>query len=107
MIYFALAPTAGMVKIGFAKNPDARFAILRAGSPVELVLLGSIPGDYTFERRLHAYLFSRHHHNEWFRCDTFVARAINELLAGCFDMSKLPEKSVRASALTRRLRKAA
>jgi hypothetical protein len=55
------------VKIGFtARTPFNRLSQLRAGSPIELVILGCVAGNR--ESELHERFRQYHHHGDWFTC---------------------------------------
>lgn len=69
MIYFIQAEGVGHIKIGFTDKDDAiiRLAELQVGSPVKLVLLGTIPGTMQDETDLHRRFASAHVIGEWFK----------------------------------------
>lgn len=58
---------AGLIKIGFAVSPLARFAAMLTVSPVPLSLLASMPGGQTMENALHKRFAASRSHGEWFR----------------------------------------
>jgi hypothetical protein len=66
-VYFILAPKAEAMKIGYSKNPMARFSNLDTGSPEELVFWGSIPGSREDETALHNKFKHLRLGGEWFR----------------------------------------
>lgn len=102
MIYFIAHRESDMVKIGHSKNPERRFRTLQSTSPVALELLGSMVGSCQMERKLHTYFFPVHVRDEWFRL-SMVEPEVIEMLAGTFDMSRLPAEAVRAWALAARV----
>lgn len=64
---YAIEPKGGgCVKFGRAINVKSRFSSIQTGSPVKLVLLGSVfvPGDV--ETEIHTYLKDHKSHGEWF-----------------------------------------
>lgn len=58
---------AGLIKIGFAVSPEARFYSMLTCCPIPLTLLAAIPGGPTLEHRLHAQFAADRAHGEWFR----------------------------------------
>ena len=58
---------AGLIKIGVTVDLDKRLKNLRAGCPVELVLLGDILGSRALEAKLHKKFASACSHGEWFQ----------------------------------------
>lgn len=69
MIYFIQAEGVGHIKIGFTDSEDAgvRLATLQTGSPVQLRLIGTIPGTVEDEKNLHRRFASECVHGEWFK----------------------------------------
>jgi hypothetical protein len=67
-IYFIQAASGeGPVKIGWTRDvPSRRLAALQAGSPVELVIVATIPGGPAMEAELHAFFDAYRRHGEWF-----------------------------------------
>lgn len=99
MIYFVLSRAIGLVKIGQAKDPEARMQAMQTGSADFLELLGSIDRPDAFESVLHLYFADLHAHHEWFHFTGVVKEAIPSLLAGAFDESLLPQEGVKANHL--------
>lgn len=64
-VYFARA--GQRVKIGKAKNVQARLATLQTGCPDKIELIMTIPGDHALERELHHQFSHLREHGEWFR----------------------------------------
>lgn len=67
VVYFVRAAT-GHIKIGRSADPELRLRDLQLGSPVRLVLVGTIatsPEDT--EARLHHRFSAAREHGEWFR----------------------------------------
>lgn len=79
-VYF-LACNDEFVKVGHSQHGH-RGSALQTGSPYDLVLLGTMPGDEMDERAIHAELRAYHHRGEWFRLTPDVVRVI---LAHCHD----------------------
>tara|TARA_R110001632_G_scaffold205482_1_gene329209 strand:+ start:1469 stop:1765 length:297 start_codon:yes stop_codon:yes gene_type:complete len=70
------------VKIGVAKNPKRRMAVLQTGNPEELTLLVVIKCDnraeaFAIENHLHASLAKRNIRGEWFYA---CMRRINKVM---------------------------
>jgi len=66
-VYFIYAPAAKLVKIGTTRgNADARMKQMCTISPVRLLVIGSIPGDFRLEKELHGRFARQRHHGEWF-----------------------------------------
>ena len=76
-VYLLHAPTAGLVKIGIAKDPDLRAAQIRTISPVpvEIVAVSKKPVSPHEETRLHREFGNRRSHGEWFK-DSVLSRAV-------------------------------
>lgn len=73
-VYFVRSGTHGPIKIGRAVDPHERLRQLQTGSPVELRLLGTIPGGVDLEAALHDLLGDSRLRGEWFR-PTVAVRA--------------------------------
>jgi hypothetical protein len=56
-VYFVLATRSGLVKIGYARHPWARFNSLQVGSPEPLAMMGVVATylPLELERDLHAH----------------------------------------------------
>jgi hypothetical protein len=54
------------VKIGWTRDPRKRLKDLQTGSPVELYLIGAIPGGREDERAMHERFALSRMHGEWF-----------------------------------------
>lgn len=79
-VYFVLAHSVQVVKIGTASNLDSRFSSIAGSSPVPLVMLGSIAGGEQVERWLHYHLVRDRSHFEWFRWTERVRRTVEHVL---------------------------
>lgn len=69
MIYFIQSGAKKFIKIGYTKNIDRRIKELQTGNPEKLILLGTLPGGFEFEKGLHdLYKYYRiRPDSEWFR----------------------------------------
>lgn len=65
-VYFAHAPSNGLVKIGKTTELRKRLIRLRSQSPVEVVILGTCDGTKGAEAKLHEIAAGRRRHGEWF-----------------------------------------
>lgn len=65
-IYFVQSVDGGPVKIGFSRDPWARFRTLQVGFPVELRLLAIQEANPSQERDLHHRLAGYRERGEWF-----------------------------------------
>jgi hypothetical protein len=72
-VYFALAPTAGLVKVGTTFRLAERMQELRLMSPVPLELIGHVPGGAEREQAYHQLFAAERSHGEWFRYTEAVA----------------------------------
>lgn len=79
-VYVIQAVESGRIKIGIAKNPTKRLAMLQVGSPERLELMGSAVGGRSLEIRLHAELHRDRLHGEWFAVTEHVHRVVGDLL---------------------------
>lgn len=70
------------VKFGKAMDVDARFSSLQTGSPVDLVLLGSVLGPNTLEKEIHKWAKPHHKRGEWFVKADPVLRLVELIKAG-------------------------
>lgn len=81
----------GPIKIGCSSHPDGRRRNLDTWSPFALEITASIEGDHTLERRFHARFLSSHERREWFRASPELVETIEQINAGQFDISQLPD----------------
>jgi hypothetical protein len=81
----------GPIKIGCSASPDSRRKSLETWSPFPLEIVAEIDGDEGIERRFHAMFVTQHLHHEWFHWSARLDSAIQEISAGTFDVSTLPE----------------
>ena len=61
-----LARSQGYYKIGFSNDPLKRLAELQVGNPSSIELVGTIPGTFLEERRLHTLFKGKRIRGEWF-----------------------------------------
>lgn len=78
-VYFILNESAGMVKIGFSRNPEKRLTELRTGSAGEIKLLATIEGSLAIERQLHKRFEMHRRNGEWFIYSDEIRSYINAL----------------------------
>lgn len=92
-VYFFNCQGANAIKIGRSDDPEARMRACQTGCPLQLTLLGSIPGDLATERTLHSRFESLRIQGEWFRSAPelldFIGEALARRAGGC-DGSRLP-----------------
>lgn len=64
------------LKIGYTGRPiEQRLRDIRAGSPYDVVLLGTMSGTRTEEKALLASFRGSHHRAEWFHYDPSILSA--------------------------------
>ena len=93
-VYFALALTEELVKIGFSINPFRRVSSLRTEHKIPLKIVALFDGDRRIERKFHVRFDDLWSHGEWF----FYEGKLKEFL----DRQKMPDQTV--SGYQRRLR---
>jgi hypothetical protein len=73
-VYF-IGSAAGPIKVGWARNPDARLREFQTGSPDALILLGAfrVNDPRKFEGVLHTALDRARIRGEWFKRDHALA----------------------------------
>jgi len=80
-IYFIRAATGGPIKIGYAKNLDARLATLQTGCPVRLEVIFSARCNRIVERAMHDFFKEDRLHGEWFdpseKLMAMIARSVS------------------------------
>ena len=85
-VYFAAV--GDIVKVGFSNDPEARIQrVIRDDTTLkpegydysEVVLLGTIPGGFETEMRVHDMLVGHRVLGEWFRLARPVIQAIDHL----------------------------
>lgn len=72
----------GPIKIGCSDKPAKRLITLAAWSPFELEIIGSVPGGFSDESRLHRRFSDLHTRKEWFMSSPALRQTIEIILAG-------------------------
>lgn len=81
VIYFALAESVNRIKIGHsASNVEKRIRALQTQSPVEITLLGYIPGTVLDEQNLHIKFDKFRVHHEWFNASKEIMDFVQTVL---------------------------
>jgi hypothetical protein len=70
------------VKFGKATNVQTRLSSMQTGSPIELVLLGSVLGPKDLEAEVHAWAAPHLHRGEWFKRTEPIERLIECIRLG-------------------------
>jgi len=81
VVYFIQAGIDGPIKVGVASDVAARVASLQVGCPFPLALLGTVPGGFSAERRLHSMFSEFRMQGEWFEPDWSVLNYIKAAIA--------------------------
>lgn len=71
----------GPIKIGLSKHPERRLDEFRGWSPLELEMIGTVPGNWADEQFLHECLAEHHSHGEWFFPSPEVITAVEQVIA--------------------------
>lgn len=77
-VYFIQGVDGGPIKIGYARNPEARLKDLQLASPVQLRLLAIVDGGKPRETELHQRFAHLRSHGEWFIADESLVRWIRK-----------------------------
>lgn len=72
----------GPIKIGCSTKPVGRLTTFSAWSPFPLELIGSVPGDFADEGRLHRRFSDLHTRKEWFMSSPLLRQTIERILSG-------------------------
>lgn len=80
-VYFIQPASGGLIKIGWARDPETRRNELQTGSPVPLRIIGTIEGDQKLEREIHGRFAHLREHGEWFRPQQEIKAFMDEQLA--------------------------
>jgi len=67
MIYFIKAGNLNQIKIGYSKNPKARFYAINLSSPINLQLIKTIQGEKDNEKNIHKKFSHIKVKGEWFQ----------------------------------------
>jgi len=89
MVYFIQGKNK--VKIGHSDYPSRRLKQLKANSPIELKIIGTLSGSAKTEKSLHEIFFKYHSHNEWFEYKGFLKECIIALNENYRDVKTLPD----------------
>jgi hypothetical protein len=81
----------GPIKIGHSRSPECRRDALAAWSPFALELVATMAGGEDLERRFHALFEAQHARSEWFEWSEELQAVIDQVAAGTFDTSTLPD----------------
>lgn len=103
-VYFIRAARMRAVKIGWARDAEARLRELQTASHHKLHLIGFLPGSLEDERRWHLGFRSLRIRGEWFNLTDDLREAINAALfgtAGAVRYSLLSLDCVRTGARAR------
>lgn len=79
VIYFIEAEGLGLVKIGFSRNLSKRLRVLRASSPVPLLLIKTVRASIQTEQALIAVFSKYNAHHEWFKYHATLRQFIQGL----------------------------
>jgi hypothetical protein len=80
LVYFCHDPLNALVKIGHSIDVPARIDALRTANPVNLLLLGTLPGGRREEGRLHRFFAEEHYRGEWFHATDDLLRTVRSIL---------------------------
>lgn len=80
-VYFLLAESAGLLKIGSSDDVRVRVRGLAGASPVKLQLIGVVSGGTARELELHKQFHARRVHGEWFTVDDEFLAEIQDIVA--------------------------
>lgn len=78
-VYFIYAESR--IKIGKTNDVWRRFGILQVGSPIQLQLMGFVPGDMKLERALHKHFAKYRLIGEWFDATPAVVKWVEDYIA--------------------------
>lgn len=76
---YSIGDGSGLVKIGWSVDPIKRLAFLKTSSPLDLKLVGIIPGTREQEREIHTLLRPWRVRREWFRYAGAVAEFVKRM----------------------------
>jgi hypothetical protein len=89
-VYFA--SNASRIKVGIARNVQARLRAIGRHLPEPIELLGSVPGSFELERAIHRRLGEHRINHEWFRDCLSVRALIKRILeGGGLDVENAPD----------------
>lgn len=97
-VYFILAPSLSIVKIGYSSRaPETRLREILVGMPVDANLLGSVPGGIILERSMHAKFRNFHSRGEWFH----YRAPLRRFIAKCLEDGAVPPSVLRHKPMTK------
>jgi integrase len=86
-VYFIAPESRQSVKIGYARDVEARHRDLQNSSCEPLVVLGVVAGGTSLERELHKRFATHRSHGEWFRLSDPIQSYID---ANCGSVDSIP-----------------
>lgn len=78
-VYFIQPVDGGLIKIGWALDPDLRLTQLQCGSPLKLRICRTHPGTRLDEMALHRVFAELREHGEWFRAHPSLANVADAI----------------------------
>jgi hypothetical protein len=90
-VYFVRNEALRAIKVGYSTNVIGRLSSIQTDSPVEVYLIGWIPGSERLETAIHDALWQHRMRGEWFQDNAHVnalARDLLRLPAGHLDYAK-------------------
>lgn len=87
-VYFMADEETGLIKIGISTNVKQRQAAVARNIGRKVALIGSLPGTFATETRLHRILAPHRFNGEWFRPGHWFAVVVDSLNLG-FDAAAL------------------
>jgi hypothetical protein len=79
-VYFLKDAGTGLIRIGIAKNMDARIASHQSSNAGKLEWLGDMPGGRQLERQIHEAFAHARSHGSWYRPENDIVSAINRMI---------------------------
>lgn len=79
-VYFLQGADSGMIRIGIAKDVQARIASHRSSSAEELTWLGDMPGGIALERQFHSTFSALRHKGSWYLPDQSLLDTISRVV---------------------------
>lgn len=80
VVYFLAAPSVNRVKIGTSARLEARIAEIGTWSPVDLEVMGTVPGGLYLERAFHEAFATFRARGEWFDVNERSKPLMGEIL---------------------------
>jgi hypothetical protein len=81
-VYFIRDDQADQIKIGHAKSPLDRMAVLQVGSANQLRMIGIVAAPRVLESRVHDQFRDGHAHGEWFFDREIVSAWLRDITYG-------------------------